>query len=117
MTFRLYGSIPRKMLRLLEEEFDCEIMRIRSSELSESEKEEQLYLAYQEHFEKYDIYLDQIVSGPDWLRQGQIASIVEDSLRFWDQKRLELICYCVMPNHVHAVFRAYEQDESGPETI
>ena len=42
-----------------------------------------------------------------------LAKIVADAFHFWDKKRIELISYCIMPNHVHAVFRLYESNELG----
>ena len=50
-------------------------------------------------------YLD-AGAGACFLRNAVVANIVPDSLRQFDGKRYELFAWCVMPNHVHVVFRA-----------
>jgi REP element-mobilizing transposase RayT len=42
--------------------------------------------------------------GACWLRNPAVASIVQDTLLFFDGERYRLLGWCVMPNHVHAVF-------------
>lgn len=43
--------------------------------------------------------------GPTWLRQADIATIVKESIHHRADKDYELYAYCIMPNHVHMVFR------------
>ncbi len=43
--------------------------------------------------------------GCCWLRQPDIARIVDDAIRFFDHFRYVLHAWTVMPNHVHVVFR------------
>jgi REP element-mobilizing transposase RayT len=50
-----------------------------------------------------DKYLDQ-GSGSCVLINPGAAGIVADALRFFDGERYGLHAWCVMPNHVHAVF-------------
>ncbi len=59
--------------------------------------------AKQRYFANFEPYLDRASSGPHWLSDERIARLVADSLHFWDGKRYELLCYCIMPNHVHMV--------------
>lgn len=42
------------------------------------------------------------------LRRPRIAELVTNALRYFDQDRYRLFSYVVMPNHVHAIFLAYE---------
>lgn len=44
-------------------------------------------------------------AGACWMRQPEIARIVADAIAFLDGKRFELFAWCVMPNHVHLLFR------------
>ncbi|MFT5915955.1 MAG: REP element-mobilizing transposase RayT [Flammeovirgaceae bacterium] len=44
--------------------------------------------------------------------QDAVAQAVADSLHYWHEKRIELYAYCIMPNHVHTVFRIFEEQES-----
>ncbi len=41
--------------------------------------------------------------GACWLRQSEIAEIVEQSLLHFDGQRYRLVAWCIMPNHVHAM--------------
>ncbi len=51
-------------------------------------------------------YLDS-GAGSCSLRVTQIAAIVAETLRRFDEKRYRLFAWCVMPNHVHAVVRVF----------
>ncbi|WP_320167735.1 transposase [Mangrovibacterium marinum] len=39
--------------------------------------------------------------------------IMRQTLSFWNDKRIENIAFCVMPNHVHWVLRTLPVDEAG----
>jgi len=41
-----------------------------------------------------------------FLKDDKCVKVVANTLHFWDNKRIELISYCIISNHVHAVFRA-----------
>jgi len=47
------------------------------------------------------------------LSKEENTRIVLEALCFWDKKRIENYAICVMPNHVHWVFRTFEKDEEG----
>lgn len=66
------------------------------------------YNIQKKYFKKYDEYLDRVGHGPHWLRNKAIAKVIADTLHYWDGKRYELICYCIMPNHVHVVLSPKE---------
>ncbi len=42
--------------------------------------------------------------GACWLREPTVAALVEDALLHFDGERYRLIAWCVMPNHLHAMF-------------
>ena len=46
--------------------------------------------------------------GECLLRDDSIAQIVHDTLLFNHQKKYELICWCIMPNHVHTLIAPVE---------
>ena len=64
-------------------------------------------------FQEFDKELSYPHSGKHFLNDSSLAKITADSIHFWDQKRIDLYCYCIMSNHVHAVFQVFEKDESG----
>ena len=48
-------------------------------------------------------------AGQCFLSDAQVADLVENALLFFDGERYQLLCWCIMPNHVHAMV------ECGPE--
>jgi REP element-mobilizing transposase RayT len=44
--------------------------------------------------------------GDAHLSDPRIAELIVDNWRYFDGERYKLIAFCVMPNHVHIVFRA-----------
>ena len=47
------------------------------------------------------------------LSRTENTSIVVNSLRFWEGKKLKNYAICVMPNHVHWALELYSSDENG----
>ena len=41
----------------------------------------------------------------------QIAAVVADTLRLFDEKKYRLFAWCIMPNHVHVVMRVFPTHE------
>ena len=52
-------------------------------------------------------------SGKHFMKKPEVARVVADSIHFWDNKQIDLYCYCIMSNHVHAVFTVFEKNELG----
>ena len=115
ITYRLHNSLPKSLLKQLKIEFEYDKMKAQGQRgrLAAEHKQEALNHIYQEYFKKLDAILDKIVDGVSYLKNEKVAKIVADSLHYWDNKKLDLICYCIMPNHVHAVFTLYREDTNG----
>ncbi|MGH9861079.1 MAG: transposase [Candidatus Acidiferrales bacterium] len=81
VTWRLHGSLPRPVLRMLEEK-----------NLSEGRR-----------FALADRELDKASCGPVWLRDAQIAQGMVETLRRGERELrcFELHTFVVMANHVH----------------
>ncbi|MHB8974201.1 MAG: transposase [Pirellulaceae bacterium] len=60
--------------------------------------------------------LDQGI-GACYMRNLQVANIVEKSLRHFDEQRYELGCYVVMPNHIHTIVRPLDAKVHPLESI
>ena len=43
------------------------------------------------------------------------TEILKTVLLFWENKRLKNYAFCIMPNHVHWVFKVLEKDENGEQ--
>jgi REP element-mobilizing transposase RayT len=94
VTFRLRDSLPREIARQLLQERAYQIQTTQTAaERATIDKAFGIRL---------DSYLD-AGYGSCILRQH--GEVVADALRFFDGTRYLLHAWCVMPNHVHALFR------------
>lgn len=102
VNFRLSDSLPAEVLKqwLAEREDIEKTARQMGHELSDADLDrlEQL------HSEKVEKWLD-AGHGACWLKDQRIARLVADALSHFDGQRYVLVAWCVMPNHVHVVFR------------
>jgi REP element-mobilizing transposase RayT len=78
LTFRLFDSLPAEAI---------EKMNLMASPIADADR---------------DAFLD-AGAGNCWLKQDEIADIVQDALLHFDGERYRLIAWTVMPNHVHAL--------------
>ena len=56
------------------------------------------------HFLKYDTQLHSFSSGNNYLAKKEIADTFRTTLHYPDGKEYKLICYPIMPDHIHLVF-------------
>jgi len=95
ITYRLYGSISIAQLEKLKEQF--------LNQISEEQKK---------IFKKYDNLLDKASNKIKHLSNPKIADICKESIMFFNKKDIKVICYCIMPNHVHLVFELINKNKS-----
>lgn len=108
VTYNLDGSIPKDVIIRLQEEYRSE----KEALLSSNREKEHYHNLRKKHLYTCDKYLDSYVEGPHYLKNKKTAEEVVKSLLHWDNKKLELICYCIMSNHVHVVMRLFKTDEN-----
>lgn len=97
ITFRLYGSVPQKMLeQWSSKNLEDKIEKQTNKQISNKKAQEN-------YFEALDCYLDANPNGPYYLSDNRIADIVKESIHYRDKKIYSLICYCIMSNHVHLI--------------
>jgi putative transposase len=111
VTIRLSGSLPIKVILQLQEEQKQKMDEI--SSLVEKSFEEKVLLKDEQqrrYFGKFDKLLDNPKSGPMWLKDPSIAEMVKESIHFYDGKKYELMCFTIMSNHAHLVFRILKND-------
>lgn len=100
VTFRLADSLPAEVLRQWQEDRNYLLERNQQDQLTPAERQE-----FQKLFsEKIDAALD-AGHGECWLARPEIARVIQDALHHFDGKRYDLLAWCIMPNHVHVVFR------------
>jgi putative transposase len=102
MTFRLADSLPQSVSREIEFERQ-DIIRtapLMGRELSATEQKRLAQLFRH----KIEARLD-AGAGSCILAKPPIAKVVKDSLGHFEGIRYNLFAWCVMPNHVHALFQ------------
>jgi REP element-mobilizing transposase RayT len=109
ITYSLAGSIPVDIIIKLQKEYEEEKLNL----VIEDPDKSNLAQIRKRHFIKYDNILNKISSGPQFLKNELIAEIVASSLHYWEGKSLELICFCIMSNHVHLVLKLFNEKEKA----
>jgi REP element-mobilizing transposase RayT len=101
VTFRLADSLPRQVLKkIIERQRVLEASQQAGLKLLPHQK----VLIAEYSPKKIEEYLDK-GKGACYLGNARVAKQVGDALHFWDGQRFRLIAWCVMPNHVHVIFR------------
>ena len=92
VTFRLKGTLPKSII----EEYNASI---------ENEKNKKVKIEKsKEYFTDIEEILDKEKTGPKWLKDENIATVVKNSLVYLNKNNIcKIICYCIMSNHVHFI--------------
>jgi putative transposase len=101
VTWNLKGAIPALVAARLRSE--RELLEKQPTKQGESPRERALRLG-KLFFAKTDDFLDNTTEGPLHLKDPACAKIVEDAILFSAAERFKLFAWCVMANHVHALF-------------
>jgi len=96
ITFRLKGTLPKELMQKLSDDLVKVQLDTSAGKITKLNAEFDYYNTIEE-------ILDLSTYGAAWLKEPNVAQIVKDSLHFLDGKDLELICYCIMSNHVHFI--------------
>jgi REP element-mobilizing transposase RayT len=110
VTFRLVDSVPAAVLRSHKAWLDAETRRLRTSAGKPEQPtatKSRLLERQRRWFKILETALHSEETGPTWLRNQRVASVVEDALHWRDGKVYELDAYSILPNHVHVVFEPY----------
>ncbi len=94
ITYRLANSIPLQKLK----EIKSDVKNIDFDQ-------------FKRLFRKYDAILDSGEFGIKYLKEKRIAEICKATIHYPNGKEYKLICYCIMPNHIHIVFRLLENNK------
>jgi REP element-mobilizing transposase RayT len=111
VTFRLTDTLPEKVISHLKQEYLAACRELDKTNDREKVKEKYV-IAGRNYFDRFDDMLDKWAQKNDWLRNPQIADLVSEAIHYRDGKEFELLCYCIMSNHVHMVIhvqRSYIQ--------
>jgi putative transposase len=108
VTYVLKGSLPKEMATQWRIEYEIKKEQILKNSIQikvDLDKFGKL------EFAKKDNFFDSYSGGNHYFKSDNLAQMVANSLHFWDNKRLELYAYTIMSNHVHAVFRLFDESE------
>lgn len=102
VTFRLADALPTEVIIRMKEEYDAEIERLEKEMPANYVK--LIQEVKQQYFGKFDQQLDNQTFGACYLKQPEVAAIIANKIKEYDGKYYNLHAYCIMPNHVHALF-------------
>ncbi|HLR76411.1 MAG TPA: transposase [Balneolaceae bacterium] len=111
VTFRLVNSLPKSVVTRLKKEYNS---LMKDAENKNRTKKRKLLKVY---FQKFDQFLDRSNAGNLWLRRDSVAQIVADRIHDFDSEKYTLICFCIMPNHVHLLVELFTQDEKDKNEV
>lgn len=101
ITTNLYGAIPKNILQKLRVKRDSLIEQIKQE--NQEDKERKIYMARRAYFYELDTYLDACQNSPKYLAIPEVATIVEEEIRRYDQQDYNLVAFTLMSNHIHLV--------------
>lgn len=111
VNFRLAGSLPDEVMDALKNEAE-ESGRMLAAIDNRDERYRIKDIEQRRLFGKWDDALHKSLLGPFYLKEDRIAEIVANSIRYHDGEWFEILAYCIMPNHVHAVLTPFASTES-----
>ena len=94
VTFRLHDALPAPAV----EQLRC----LRTVLLQQADNPALYLAADREYFRRMKHYLI-AGHGACWLRQAELAAVVQDALLFFEGDRYQIGELAVLPNHVHAL--------------
>ena len=101
---KFYAQLQKRKIRFQES----------IKKLSKKEKKKKAEIFNKKQFDFTDNFIANFKDSPEWLRDDIIAEIVKYSLFFQDKNEYNLLCYCIMPNHVHILIKPILKSEGKP---
>ncbi|HCA80877.1 MAG TPA: hypothetical protein DEP53_14205 [Bacteroidetes bacterium] len=116
VVFRLAGSLPIEVVERLREEREAERKRIQTTKSENVRRADQRKLdaAY---FMNFDKLLDNPHSGPRWLTDKRVASLVAEAIHYRDNKEYDLYAFTIMLNHDHVVFATVRRADCPTHSV
>jgi len=112
-VFRLSGSLPVRIIQELQDKRDIYYDKIKK--VTDPSQRKKIIKDFQfNYFNKYDSILNSNSTGPAWLKNDSIASVVKHVLHKHDNKEYILWAYTIMSNHVHAILEFVHKEPFYP---
>jgi putative transposase len=113
ITARLAGTLPASALEQMKEEYE-RVVRALPPTGPLGERLRRYGDTRMAYFKRFDGLLDGSSTGPAWLKDERVARIVSDAVHFLDGKRYDLLCSCIMSNHIHLIIDTTGFGEAVP---
>ena len=97
--------MPKVKLDSLKKEYQAKINFIRSLNYNQRIEKIEIVKEWKTYFNQVDKLFGLYSESPQYLSNNAIANIVSDSIHFYNGKEYDLICFCIMPNHVHFIIK------------
>lgn len=114
LTWRLYGSLPQSLINHLR--MTRHKLRERKPGVASGWTVDAKLVEYKRLFAKIDAILDKAEEGPLWLKQNDIAAVMQRSLLENYAHLYTLWSYVVMANHVHVFLKPKSDVKIGSIT-
>ena len=115
ITYCLQFDLPDDFIKaasLRKKEFNDNIKT-----LSEKEVGGKKYSFNKKQFIIWDDFIANYNNTSEWLTKPEIAALIIESLKYRDREEYELICYCIMPNHVHILIKPNQKSDDKPFSL
>jgi putative transposase len=107
LTMRLADSLPQAVIQQLQ----LETAQAKLATRQPNYAGEPSYARQKRYFGRFDRLLDNTRSGPTWLSQPAVAAVITGAMHtLFDCDGCQLVCYCVMSNHLHLVVLLAENE-------
>ncbi|MCA8832871.1 hypothetical protein [Hymenobacter pini] len=97
LTLRLAGSIPARAGR------ELHARRVAAQQTADSPEAHRR--AAKQFFAGFDALLDARTVGPVYLEREKLAEMVAGELLMLEEQGLQVPCFVLLPNHLHAILR------------
>ena len=117
VTWSLKDAVPPKALKRYTQKLNelKALKEFHKAQKSEKQILDRVDLEYNLTREKYiKAFDDLLVASTNPvvdLSKHVNTEIIKEILHFWNDKKLENLAFCVMPNHIHWVFHLFEKDK------
>ena len=99
VTIRLYDSLPQEVLTYCKQMSEWLSAREKQDDETQQKRREMMRIV-----DKYE----DAGYGQCFLRNPEVACMVQESLKYLDGKQFALLEWCIMPNHVHMLIQMAE---------
>lgn len=111
MPEKVYEAYQKK---LLETKAEIALLKRTNADISYiNDAQKKYYAIRKQYIDHIDTLLAESKDCNINLSKPENINIIHETLTYWEKKRIENYCFCVMSNHVHWVFKTLEKDENG----